>query len=145
MENIKSHDIFFKEYKIKNTKQRSVVLDILDHASDALTAEKIFLLAKDIDSTISLSTIYRTLTLFDKKKISVKMSDIEENLAKYQLNRSDHAHYLVCLNCKKKIEVSYCPLSVYEENLKEEHNFDVVGHKLEIFGYCQDCLNKIDG
>lgn len=143
MKNIKSHETFFKEYNIKNTRQRSIVLDILSQSDEAITAEEIFLIAKDIDETISLSTIYRTLTLFDEKKISIKMSAIDENLAKYQLNRADHTHYLVCLNCNKKIEVNYCPLSVYEDNLKEEHNFNVVGHKLEIYGYCQNCQKLI--
>ena len=143
MKNIKSHENFFKEYHIKNTKQRSVVLDILDNTHDALTAEEIFLLSRDVDETISLSTVYRTLTLFDEKKILIKMLAIDENLAKYQLNKEDHAHYLVCLNCNKRIEVSYCPLSVYEESLKEQYNFEIVGHKLEISGYCQNCQTVI--
>lgn len=129
----------FKEHDIKNTKQRSIILDVLKNAKHPLTAEEIFLKTNAIDKTISLSTIYRSLTLFVDKDILIKMSDIEENLAKYILNNSDHKHYLICLNCNRKIEVSYCPLSVYEESLKEEHNFEVVGHKLELFGYCKNC------
>lgn len=139
---LKTNEEIFKDNKIKNTKQRSIILDILKTSDDSLTAEEIFMLAKDIDETISLSTIYRSLTLFVEKKFLIKMSAIEENLSKYQINNTDHAHYLVCLNCNKKIEVSYCPLSVYEENLREKHNFQVTGHKLEIFGYCQNCIEE---
>lgn len=139
MKNLKSNIKTFKKYKIKNTKQRSIVLDILKDSKEAKTAEEIYQKALDFDKTISLSTIYRTLTLFVDKKILIKMAAIEENLSKYQINRSDHAHYLRCLNCNKKIEVSYCPLSVYEESLKESYDFDIIGHKLEIFGYCKDC------
>lgn len=132
----------FKDNQIKNTKQRSVILDILKNSEESLTAEEMFLLAKDIDETISLSTIYRTLTLFVEKNLLIKMSSIEENLAKYSLNKADHAHYLVCLGCKEKIEINYCPLSVYEEKLEETYNFEITGHKLEIFGYCQKCLEN---
>ncbi len=132
----------FKDNQIKNTKQRSVILDILKNSEESLTAEEVFLLAKDIDETISLSTIYRTLTLFVEKNLLIKMSSIEENLAKYSLNKADHAHYLVCLGCKEKIEINYCPLSVYEEKLEETYNFEITGHKLEIFGYCQKCLEN---
>ena len=121
---------------------RSVILDILKNSEESLTAEEMFLLAKDIDETISLSTIYRTLTLFVEKNLLIKMSSIEENLAKYSLNKADHAHYLVCLGCKEKIEINYCPLSVYEEKLEETYNFEITGHKLEIFGYCQKCLEN---
>lgn len=128
-----------EKYNIKNTKQRSVILDILLTSEDSLTAEEIFMLAKDIDETISLSTIYRSLTLFVEKQFLIKMSDIDENLAKYRLNQADHAHYLLCLNCGKNIEVSYCPLSVFEESLEVKHKFKVTDHKLEIFGYCQAC------
>lgn len=136
----KTNEEMFKDNEIKNTKQRSVILSILKDSDDSLTAEEIFMLAKVIDETISLSTIYRSLTLFVEKKFLIKMAAIDENLSKYRLNHADHAHYLVCLNCNKKIEVSYCPLSVYEENLKETHKFEVTGHKLEIYGYCQNCL-----
>ncbi len=132
----------FKDNQIKNTKQRSVILDILKNSEESLTAEEMFLLAKDIDETISLSTIYRTLTLFVEKNLLIKMSSIEENLAKYSLNKADHAHYLICLGCKEKIEINYCPLSVYEEKLEVTYNFEITGHKLEIFGYCQKCLEN---
>ena len=132
----------FKDNQIKNTKQRSVILDILKNSEESLTAEEMFLLAKDIDETISLSTIYRTLTLFVEKNLLIKMSSIEENLAKYSLNKADHAHYLICLGCKEKIEINYCPLSVYEEKLEVTYKFEITGHKLEIFGYCQKCLEN---
>lgn len=139
---LKTNKEMFKDKDIKNTKQRSIVLDILKDSQETLTAEEIFLKAKAYDETISLSTIYRTLTLFDESQIVIKMAAIEENLSKYKINDTDHAHYLLCLNCNKKIEVSYCPLSVYENKLKESHNFYVSGHKLEIYGYCEDCAKE---
>ena len=97
MKKFKSYHHFLKDYKIINTKQRELVLNILDKTKENLTAEEIFLQAKDLDDTISLSTIYRTLSLFDKKKITIKMSGIDENSAKYKLNRADHTHFLICL------------------------------------------------
>ncbi|HZJ86040.1 MAG TPA: transcriptional repressor [Erysipelotrichaceae bacterium] len=140
----KTTEEILNKHNIKNTKQRVIILDILKASKDSLTAEEIFMLAKDIDETISLSTIYRSLTLFVDKQFLIKMSDIDENLAKYRLNQPDHSHYLLCLNCSKKIEVSYCPLSVFEESLELKHNFKVTGHKLEIFGYCQACQNSLN-
>jgi Fur family ferric uptake transcriptional regulator len=35
--------------------------------------------------------------------------------------------------------VADCPFEEYEQKIREKLGFDVIGHKLEIFGYCRDC------
>jgi Fur family ferric uptake transcriptional regulator len=49
---------------------------------------------------------------------------------------------LVCLDCKKTTAVEGCPLEGYEKKLADETDFQIEGHKLDIYGYCSQCRSK---
>ncbi|MBW4827545.1 MAG: transcriptional repressor [Clostridiaceae bacterium] len=142
MEKLTDNKEFFKRYGIKNTKQRNIILEILKQAKDPLTAEQIFLESKKLDDSISLSTIYRVLNTFISKGIVVKLTIVKENISMYELNHTDHEHYLVCMKCNKAIDIGHCPLGVYESSLEDATEFEIVGHKLEMYGYCPECKKK---
>jgi len=59
----------------------------------------------------------------------------------YELNRQEHKHHLICSGCRKMFTVDECPLEDYEKSLSNKLDFDITGHKLEIFGYCKECKN----
>lgn len=132
----------FKEYGIKNTKQRNILLDILKEGKDPLTAEEIFLKARKVDKHINLSTIYRILNIFVLKNIAIKLNLEQENKSMFQLNIMDHDHYIICVSCHKKVSIDHCPIIGYEYFMKERTDFDIIGHKLEIYGYCPKCKNR---
>lgn len=133
-----SNTEIFKKYEIKNTKNRNIILDILREGK-LLTAEEIFLKARDLDRAINLSTIYRNLNTFETKGIVIKSNIAQEDKTRFKLNHMDHRHYLLCLSCHKKIGLENCPISGYDLFLEERTDFDIVGHKLEVYGYCPRC------
>lgn len=139
---MKNNKEIFKKHGIKNTKQRNIILEILKEAKKPLTAEEIFLQSKEIDENISFSTIYRVLNTFISKDIVNKMAIVEENISVFELNKIDHEHYLLCIGCNKAIEIGHCPIRTYENSLEEATDFDIIGHKLEIYGYCPECKKK---
>ena len=49
---------------------------------------------------------------------------------------------LVCISCKKIITVQNCPLGSYEKTLENETHFNIIGHKLYLYGYCEACQIK---
>lgn len=133
---------FFSNHGIKNTKQRSMIFDILKEESLPLTAERVFFKAKEIDPTLSLSTVYRILDVFVDKGMVLKSSITEDNKAMFEMNRMEHKHHLVCICCKKIMAVDNCPLEVYEKSLERETCFQITSHRLEIYGYCPVCKIK---
>lgn len=139
---MKNNKELFKKHGIKNTKQRNIILEILKEAKKPLTAEEIFLQSKEIDENISLSTVYRVLNTFISKDIVNKMAIVEENISVFELNKIDHEHYLLCIGCNKVVEIKHCPIRTYENSLEEATDFDIVGHKLELYGYCPECKEK---
>lgn len=93
------------------------------------------------DCPVWLSSVYRILELFVKENIVLKTTITDGEMALYELNRHKHRHYAVCLGCRKIVEMDNCPLVNFVPKLAD-NNFDVVGHKLELYGYCKDCKDK---
>lgn len=131
---------FFNQKGVKNTKHRGAILEILETSAQPLTTEEVFLMLKEKGEPINLSTIYRTFELFADKNLVVK-TKFEDGLARYELNHEKHQHHVICLNCRKMMVVgeSECPFSTLEKSIRQNTGFEVTRHKLELYGYCQDC------
>lgn len=135
----------FAQLSIRKTKQRQLLFDLLQGESVPVSAEQIFLCLKEQDADINLSTVYRILELFAMKQLVNKTFMIEDNKAVFELNRMEHKHHLICINCKKMLPLSGCPLKNFETEIADADEFQVIGHKLEIYGYCKNCQTTCGG
>ncbi|OPZ88499.1 MAG: Zinc-specific metallo-regulatory protein [Firmicutes bacterium ADurb.Bin419] len=127
---------------IKFTNQRNITFNVLQQADLPITAEQVFMRLKEVDSTISLSTVYRILDMFVSKGLVLKSNISDDNKAMFELNRMEHKHHLICIGCKKITVIDNCPLEVYEKTLEQKTKYQITAHKLEIFGFCQLCQAK---
>ncbi len=127
---------------LKNTKHRLEVLMILDEAKEPMTAEQIFLDMKTGDSSISLSTVYRMMEILARKALVTRTNFMGDNCFRYEINRMEHKHRLICTQCNKMISVKGCPIENYERSLYDETGFRATGHRLEIYGVCSDCRKQ---
>lgn len=123
---------------IKRTRQRESVLSVLENSKSPLTAMDICSQMENGRDTAWLSTVYRILELFIKKGVVIKTNVMNNEMAVYELNRFKHKHYAVCMNCHKIIEMDNCPMEKFIPKL-EDKDFHVMGHNLEVFGFCKDC------
>jgi len=125
---------------VKRTKQRESVFAVLQNAEKPLSAMEICAAIDKLDGDVHawLSTVYRVLELFVEKDFVIKTSLMNSDMALYELNRFQHKHYAVCVNCHKIIALDNCPMEHFTPQL-EEGAFQVIGHKLEVFGYCKVC------
>lgn len=119
---------------LKCTKQRIRILTELANAASPVSAEDIY----EKTDAMSLSTVYRNLEKLCEKGIAVKCSIGDAEKLYYEIAGGEHHHYAVCLGCKRMKYINTCP--VHSEKID---NFIVTGHKLEIYGYCNECVEKI--
>lgn len=125
---------------LKWTKQRKHVYEVLLAASEPLSAVQIYNRVERScgEDTYALSTIYRILTSFEEKNLVNKTNWMGDGTVVYELNRGEHTHYAVCLECHKRIQLQSCPFAhVHME--KDAGDFTITSHKLELYGYCKDC------
>lgn len=126
---------------LKRTRQREGVLAVLEQANKPLSAAEICSKLEENGEKAWLSTVYRILELFVEKEMAVKTSVMNSDVAVYELNRYKHKHYAVCIGCHKMIGMNNCPMDAFIPEL-DEQNFRVVGHNLQVFGFCKDCRQR---
>ena len=128
---------------VKWTRQRKCVYDILKAAKEPLSAVQIYqhILQLEQDVTYAVSTVYRILGAFEEKGIVLKDMRAGDGNGVYELNRGGHTHYAVCLECHKRIPLKICPFA-HMHPAAETGDFQVTGHKLELYGYCKECRNR---
>lgn len=127
-----------KKETLKITRRRKIVLDILK-THGHLDAYELLEQAKKIDPRISLSTVYRALAYFKKRKIVAERS-FGENHSHYEMvniREGSHAH-LICTVCGSVTEISGAFLDNLEEAAAQE-GYKVSHTHVDIFGKCPKC------
>lgn len=129
-----------KDKEIKITKGRIEILKILKSSENSLSAEKIYQIYRNNNVDINLSTIYRTLELFEEKEIIEKIT-LNDGIFSYKLKGKTHRHYLECNICHKEVEIP-CPMLQIEEMVQNATGFTLTNHDLVMKGVCKDCKNR---
>lgn len=130
--------------QLKLTPQREATMQILlENQEKHLSAEEVYMLVKQRSPDIGLATVYRTLELLNELRIIEKLS-FGDGVARYEF-RSDHHphhhHHLICLQCGKVSEIEDL-LDDLERKVEQEHHFQIIDHRVNLIGYCEDCRNK---
>lgn len=119
---------------LKHTRPRQLVYAVLAGADRPLDVREIYdQLAGD---GLALSTVYRVLTAFEEHELVTKTTIMGQETALYALHRHDHAHYAICLDCHRQVQLPHCPLQPVETDMD---GFSITSHRLELYGYCRDC------
>ncbi|WMJ77920.1 MULTISPECIES: Fur family transcriptional regulator [unclassified Sedimentibacter] len=130
-----------KKSSLKNTKQRHIILSVIESAKEPITAEEIFKTLVMDDHKINLSTVYRTLHVLTEKNVLLKILK-GDGTASYELNELSHSHYITCSKCNNSILIENCPLKDLNESIGRKTGFKVTGHSLQFTGICAECLKK---
>lgn len=128
---------------LKHTRQREQVRDILLAADRPLRAADIYEQWRTAGNQVSLSTIYRILEAFEKAGTVERSMMPGDETAFYKWREADgeHRHYATCLICHRQIPLEGCPIG--EMKLPTETpGFTITGHRIELFGYCEECGRK---
>ena len=117
---------------LKMTGQRKVILKVLEEATDHPSVEDVYERAKELDSSISIATVYRTLSLLDEMDLVIR-HEFQEGYSRYEVNW-DHHHHLVDLETGKVIEFQNEELEELKEKIAKELGYELFDHRLELYG-----------
>lgn len=128
-------------YKI--TEQRRALMQILsDNHHGLLSVEELYNETKKLYSKTNMSTIYRNIEILESLNLLYKIMN-DTGVTQYKLICCDeHHHHIICTHCGKTEVIDFCPLETLE-TLAQEKNFHLTGHKLELYGQCNDCSKKL--
>lgn len=124
---------------IKITKARMNILDILSKADDAVNVENIFNECKRRNINIDLSTVYRSLEIFENKGI-IRKFDLGQGKYSYIIKKENHKHILQCRLCHREVEID-CPMQQIKEIIKNKTGFTFFDEEpdLKLEGICKQC------
>lgn len=128
---------------IKATQARVVIYNIINDNDAGITADYIHSLCLQKNININLSTVYRSLEIFEEKQLIEKF-DLGEGKYNYAIKKHDHKHVLECSLCHKQIELQ-CPMLQIEEIVKNKTGFTLTEHELVMKGICKQCNKKNRG
>lgn len=129
-----------KEHRIKVTPQRlEIFVEVMD-ASDHPSAEDIFTRVSRRMPTISLDTVYRTLTTFDQYGLISKVHFFEDK-TRFDPNRDVH-HHMVCNECKRVLDFYWPELDEADLPPQTEGWGRVDTKHLQVRGICAECLSS---
>jgi len=117
---------------LKMTGQRRVILKTLENSEDHPSVESVFERSKKIDPTISIATVYRTLSLLEEMDIIIKR-EFNETFARYDTN-TEHHHHLIDLETGEVIEFKNEELEKLKIKIAHDLGYDLLDHRLELYG-----------
>lgn len=121
------------------TAQRGAVYGALDGNRSHPTADEIFTAVRRAIADISLATVYKALEAFVSCGLARKLT-IGPGPARYDSRTDEHDH-VRCLSCGRVADVEDGHLPQGLEALGRKTDFEVVGYRLELVGYCPHCRN----
>lgn len=130
-----------KDRGVRLTRQRRLLLDLIDNSGRHLDADTLYQLAREKDSKLNRVTVYRTLKMLKEGGLvdELDLAHIEGEKHYYETRlKREHAH-IICLRCGRVEEFFGEQLGVVKSQVSSQFGFEIVFARTEIGGYCSHC------
>lgn len=129
---------------LKSTRQRDRIVQEFFKKHQHLTVEELWSRVRKVDPKIGYATVYRTLKLLGECGLALKR-EFGGGQARYEHLTDHHHDHLICVGCNEIIEFENDRIEELQETVCRRHKFKLVNHKMELYGYCEDCSRKGGG
>ena len=121
------------EKGLKITGQRRTIARVLGESSDHPDVELVHKRATEIDSKISIATVYRTVRLFEENDI-LSRHDFGDGRARYEEVSESHHDHLIDIESGEVIEFENAEIEALQRQVAEKLGYRLVDHRLELYG-----------
>ena len=126
---------------VRLTRQRLILLELLDRTGRHLDAESLYQLAKEKDPKLNRVTVYRTLKLLKKGGLidELDLMHFAGEQHYYETRQKEEHAHIVCLRCGKVEEFFGEALRSMKRQVETNLGFRIATARTEMGGYCPDC------
>ena len=117
---------------MRMTEQRRVIARVLADSDDHPDVEELYRRCAKVDDRISISTVYRTMRLFEDAGI-IERHDFREGRARYEQMRETHHDHLINLRDGKVIEFTSEEIEKLQAEIARKLGYKLVDHRLELY------------
>jgi Fur family ferric uptake transcriptional regulator len=117
---------------MRMTEQRRIIARVLAGSADHPDVEELYRRCAEIDQHISISTVYRTVKLFEDSGI-IERHDFREGRARYEQIPDSHHDHLINLRSGQVIEFQSEEIERLQAEVARKLGYRLVDHRLELY------------
>lgn len=126
-----------RDQGFKITSPRHSVVESVAGRDENFTAEE---LAAEL-APIGRATVYRTLKLLLDQGLVCRVVKGDGTVC-YRAAHKSHHHHLVCVSCGATVDVHLTDVEAVIEGARGVTDYEIVGHRIEMYGFCPDCKRR---
>ena len=117
---------------MRMTEQRRVIARVLARSADHPDVEELYRRCAAVDDRISISTVYRTVKLFEDAGI-IERHDFREGRARYEQIPDTHHDHLINLRTGDVVEFQSDEIERLQAEIARRLGYRLVDHRLELY------------
>jgi Fur family transcriptional regulator, ferric uptake regulator len=126
---------------MRMTEQRRTIARVLADSDDHPDVEELYRRCAKADDRISISTVYRTVKLFEDAGI-IARHDFREGRARYEQSSEAHHDHLIDLRSGDVIEFQSEEIERLQREVASRLGYRLVDHRLELYAVPLDDEGK---
>jgi Fur family ferric uptake transcriptional regulator len=132
-------DAHLQRLGLKYSRQRELVADAFFAMGGHVSVDELVVRVRRVDPRVSVATVYRTMKLLAECGLALpRQFDGSQTRYEPAQGRPHHDH-LICTACGAIEEFAERRIEHLQSQVAEERGFEVLTHKLELYGRCARC------
>lgn len=128
----KSLEELIADRGMRMTDQRRIIARVIEDSKDHPDVEELYRRSSSVDPNISISTVYRTVRLFEDLDI-IEKHEFRDGRARYESIPDEHHDHLIDLRSGHVIEFRNSRIEALQEEIARELGYRLVDHRLELY------------
>jgi Fur family transcriptional regulator, ferric uptake regulator len=120
------------EKGMRMTEQRRIIARVLNDSDDHPDVEELYRRCAKLDDRISISTVYRTVKLFEDAGI-IERHDFREGRARFEQIPDTHHDHLINLRTGEVLEFHSEEIERLQSEVARRLGYKLVDHRLELY------------
>ena len=117
---------------IRMTSQRQIIIQVLEESDDHPDVDQLYLRSVELDNTISIATVYRTVKLLEEAGL-IERLEFGDGRSRYE-EAGEHHEHLVDIETGEVHEFYNEELETLKAEIARQMGYDLIDHKLELYG-----------
>jgi Fur family transcriptional regulator, ferric uptake regulator len=117
---------------MRMTEQRRTIARVLAGSDDHPDVEELYRRCVAVDDRISISTVYRTMRLFEDAGI-IERHDFRDGRARYETSTEAHHDHLINLRNGEVVEFQSEEIERLQAEVARKLGYKLVDHRLELY------------
>ena len=117
---------------IRMTSQRQIIIQVIEESDDHPDVDQLYLRSVELDNTISIATVYRTVKLLEEAGL-IERLEFGDGRSRYE-EAGEHHEHLVDIETGEVHEFYNDELENLKTEIARDMGYDLIDHRLELYG-----------